>query len=56
MMKLKVKKTSWTEDVPPKVIDIIKQNWKVVEQYAESKDETTRVAGMKFPKEGYWSK
>jgi len=51
----KGEKTSWSKDVPPKVIDIIKQNWKVVEQYAKSEDETTRVAGMKFPKEGYWS-
>jgi nicotinamide mononucleotide adenylyltransferase len=49
-------KTSWSQDVPPKVIDIIKQNWNVVEKYAKSEDETTRVAGMKFPKEGYWSK
>jgi len=52
----KGKKTSWTEDVPPKVLDIIKQNWNEVEKYANSKDETTRVIGMKFPKEGYWSK
>ena len=51
----KGEKTSWYKDVPPKVIDIIKQNWKVVEKYAKSEDETTRVAGMKFPKEGYWS-
>ena len=51
----KGEKTSWSKDVPPKVIDIIKQNWKVVEKYAKSEDETTRVAGMKFPKEGYWS-
>ena len=49
------KKISWTEYVPPKVVDIIKQNWILVEKYANSKDETTRVVGMKFPKEGYWS-
>jgi len=48
-------KISWTEYVPPKVVDIIKQNWILVEKYANSKDETTRVVGMKFPKEGYWS-
>ena len=52
----KGKKTSWAQDVPPKVLDIIKQNWNIVEKYANSKDETTRVVGMKFPKEGYWSK
>ncbi len=52
----KGEKTSWTKDVPPKVIEIIKQNWDVVVKYARSNDETTHVAGMKFPKEGYWSK
>jgi len=50
----KGKKTSWTQDVPVKVVDVIKQNWNIVEKYANSKDETTRVVGMKFPKEGYW--
>jgi len=52
----KGKKTSWTKDVPTNVVDIIKHNWNVVEKYANSKDDTKRVAGMKFPKEGYWSK
>ena len=50
------KNTSWEEDVPPKVVDIIKQHWKIVEKYANLEDETTRVVGMKFPKDGYWSK
>lgn len=50
----KGKKISWTKDVPVKVVEVIKQNWNIVEKYANSKDETTRVAGMKFPKEGYW--
>ena len=50
------KNTSWKEDVPPKVLDIIKQHWNVVEKYANLEDETTRVVGMKFPKDGYWSK
>ena len=54
--EVKGQKTSWVQDVPSKVADIIKQNWDVVEKYANSSDETTRVAGMKFPKEGYWSK
>ena len=52
----KGKTTNWSDDVPPKVVEIIKKNWNVVEKYANSTDETTRVAGMKFPKEGYWSK
>jgi len=50
------KNTSWEEDVPPKVVEIINQHWKMVEKYANLDDETTRVVGMKFPKDGYWSK
>ena len=50
------KNTSWKEDVPPKIVEIIKQHWKIVEKYANLEDETTRVVGMKFPKDGYWSK
>jgi hypothetical protein len=37
-------------------LEIIKQHWKVVEKYAKLEDETTRVVGMKFPKDGYWSR
>jgi len=50
------KNTTWEEDVPQKVVEIIKQHWKVVEKYAKLEDETTRVVGMKFPKDGYWSR
>ena len=50
------KNTTWEEAVPLKVVEIIKQHWKIVEKYANLKDETTRVGGMKFPKDGYWSK
>lgn len=50
------KNTSWEEDVPLKVVEIINQHWKMVEKYANLDDETTRVVGMKFPKDGYWSK
>lgn len=50
------KDTTWEDDVPTKVVEIIKQNWGVVEKYANVEDETTRIAGMKFPKDGYWSK
>ena len=37
------------------IAKIIEENWKTVERFANSEDMTTRVAGMKFPKEG-WSK
>jgi len=49
------KKSSWREDVPESIAKIIEDNWKTVEKFANSEDATTRVAGMKFPKEG-WSK
>ncbi len=50
------KNSTWEEDVPRKVVEIIKQHWEVVEKYAKLEDETTRVVGMKFPKDGYWSR
>ena len=45
--------SSWKEDVPEKIAKIIEDNWEVVEKFAKSEDMTTRVVGMKFPKEGY---
>ena len=32
---------------------VIKQNWDVVDNLQRWEDRTTRVMGMKFPKEGY---
>ena len=49
------KKSSWKEDVPEEIIKIIEDEWKTVEKYSSGEDMTTRVVGMKFPKEG-WSK
>lgn len=49
------KKSSWKEDVPEKIIKIIENDWEIVEKFAKMEDMTTRVIGMKFPKEG-WSK
>jgi hypothetical protein len=48
--------TGWQEDVPSQVAEIIKQNWDIIEKYANAHDETVRIAGMKFPKDGYWVK
>jgi len=48
-------KSSWKEDVPESISKIIEENWKTVEKFANMEDTTRRVAGMKFPKEG-WSK
>ena len=49
------KDSSWKEDVPTSIAKIIEEDWKTIEKFAASEDMTTRVAGMKFPKEG-WSK
>ena len=45
----------WSDDVPEGIRKIIKDNWETVERFAGMQDTTTRVAGMKFPKEG-WSR
>ena len=49
------KESSWKEDVPESIVKVIEEDWKTVEKFANEEDRTTRVAGMKFPKEG-WSK
>lgn len=49
------KKSSWKEDIPESIAKIIEEDWKTVQKFANSEDTTRRVAGMKFPKEG-WSK
>ena len=49
------KNSNWKEDVPKEIVKIIEDEWKTVEKYSSSEDMTTRVVGMKFPKEG-WSK
>ena len=49
------RKSSWKEDVPEKIVKIIENDWKIVKKFAKMEDMTTRVIGMKFPKEG-WSK
>ena len=51
----KGEKSNWKDSVPEKVAKIIEENWDIVRKFAKSEDKTTRVAGMKFPKEG-WSK
>ena len=50
------KETIWETNVPDQVSEIIKNNWDIVTDFATSEDHTMRVAGMKFPKEGYNSK
>ncbi|MCV0430535.1 hypothetical protein [Nitrosopumilus sp.] len=47
------KKSDWKKDVPENIVKIIEDEWKTVEKYANEEDQTTRIVGMKFPKEGY---
>ena len=49
------KNSNWKKDVPKEIVKIIEDEWKTVEKYSSGEDMTTRVVGMKFPKEG-WSK
>ena len=44
---------SWEEDVPPGVAEIIREEWGTVQRFADAPDNTMRVAGMKFPREGW---
>ena len=49
-------KSSWEKFVPLDVAKIINENWETVKKFAATEDKTVRIAGMKFPKEGYNSK
>ena len=46
-------KNDWEKQVPKSVAAIINKNWNIVEKFASSEDNTMRVLGMKFPREGY---
>ncbi len=45
---------TWSTDVPKTIVDIIRDRWDIVKRFAQSEDATRRIAGMKFPREG-WS-
>ena len=47
------KNSAWKEDIPEQIVKIIEEEWKTVEKYAKQEVQTTRIVGMKFPKEGY---
>jgi hypothetical protein len=44
---------TWREMVPAPVAKVIERNWSTVERFATEEDATTRVMGMKFPRDGY---
>ena len=50
------KNSEWKKFVPVNVAKIIVENLNIVEKFASAEDMTKRIAGMKFPKEGYDSK
>ena len=47
--------SDWERQVPGEVVGIVREHWDVVEGFADAEDRTVRIAGMKFPKDG-WSK
>jgi hypothetical protein len=47
------KSRSWRSKVPETAIQIIEDNWRIVERFANCRDSTIKVMGMKFPKEGF---
>lgn len=44
---------TWEEKIPSPVVKIIKDNWNVIEKFANETDETLKVVGVKFPKTGF---
>lgn len=46
---------NWQDMVPSKVADIIKDNWMIVERFAKCADNTVKLMGIKFPREGLCS-
>lgn len=48
------KDSTWEEKIPSSVVKIIKNNWNIIEKFANEKDETLKVVGVKFPKKGFF--
>jgi hypothetical protein len=49
------RESDWKKQVPESVGRIIEENWDIIKKFSNEEDKTTRILGMKFPKEG-WSK
>lgn len=49
-----IKDSTWEEKIPSSVVKIIKNNWNIIEKFANEKDETLKVVGVKFPKKGFF--
>ena len=50
---LEGRQEGWRDMVPEPVVRVIEKNWETVQNFAKADDETTRVMGMKFPRQGY---
>ena len=48
--------SKWKKSVPASVAKIIDEHWEIIRKFASAEDMTIRIAGMKFPKDGYNSK
>ncbi len=48
------KNSQWKDKIPNPVIKIIEDNWSIVEKFANKKDETLKVVGVKFPRKGFF--
>jgi hypothetical protein len=48
-------RNSWHKMVPKTIVQIIRENWDIVEKFAQSVDKTIKIFGMKFPTEGILS-
>lgn len=42
----------WSDLVPERVVDVIKQSWHIIERFAQMPDRTIKIIGMKFPVDG----
>jgi hypothetical protein len=49
-----LKNSQWKDKIPNSVIKIIEDNWSIVEKFANKKDETLKLVGVKFPKKGFF--
>ncbi len=49
-----IKDSTWEEKIPSSVVKIIKDKWNIIEKFANEKDETLKVVGVKFPKKGFF--
>ena len=46
--------TDWEKYVPQEVVKIIRENWQIVKKYSVEQDDTYKILGMKFPRDGFW--